>query len=202
MSHERGKLDIELLQSLADTGEIDTVIVGFTDHYGRVQGKRVDASFFVEEVAAAGTHGCNYLLTVDMDMEPISGYRFANWELGYGDFHMVPDMKTLRLASWLSSTAIVLCDLLDDTTEDFVSVAPRSILRRQIDRLDELGFSAKAASELEYYLYEESYREAADIGRLVQRGLSPHAGGARGVLQRGCSPAPISVRHSSRKFQG
>jgi len=164
MSQNRGKLDIDSLRVLTDAGDVDTVIVAFTDHYGRVHGKRVDASFFVEEVAAAGTHGCNYLLTVDMEMEPVSGYRYASWDLGYGDFHMVPDLSTLRTASWLQSTAIVLCDLVDDSTHDFVSVAPRSMLRLQIDRLAALGFSAKAASELEYYLYEESYREAAQKG--------------------------------------
>ena len=164
MPTDRGMLKIDGLTALAASGEIDTVIVAFTDHYGRLHGKRVDATFFVDEVAASGTHGCDYLLTVDMDMEPVPGYRYASWELGYGDFHMVPDMATLRIASWLPSSAIVLCDLVDTDTHDRVPVAPRSILRKQIERLEALGFTAKAASELEYYLYEESYREAADKG--------------------------------------
>jgi len=164
MTPERGMLDIESLRSLVDDGTIDTVIVAFTDHYGRVHGKRADASFFVDVIANAGTHGCDYLLAVDMEMEPVRGYRYASWELGYGDFHMVPDMETLRIASWLPSTAIVLCDLMDTVSHELVSVAPRSILRRQIDKLASLGFTAKAASELEYYLYEESYREAAQKG--------------------------------------
>ncbi len=108
MALERGMLDLESLRTMVDGGTIDTVIVGFTDHYGRLHGKRTDASFFVNEVADAGTHGCDYLLAVDMDMEPVPGYRYASWELGYGDFHMVPDMSTLRVASWLPSSAIVL----------------------------------------------------------------------------------------------
>ncbi|GMR01700.1 MAG: glutamine synthetase family protein [Acidimicrobiia bacterium] len=164
MAQVRGKLDIEELAARVDADAIDTVIVAFTDHYGRVHGKRFDATFFLDDVAGAGTHGCDYLLTVDMDMVPVAGYRYANWELGYGDFHMVPDLSTMRVAGWLPSSAIVLCDLIDDATHELVPVAPRSILRRQIDKLDALGFTAKAASELEYYLYEESYREAADNG--------------------------------------
>jgi len=164
MPSVRGMLDIEELTAAVNAEAIDTVIVAFTDHYGRVHGKRVDATFFLDDVAEAGTHGCDYLLTVDMDMVPVTGYRYANWELGYGDFHLVPDLATMRVAAWLPSTAIVLCDLVDDATHALVPVAPRSILRHQIDVLGALGFTAKAASELEYYLYEESYREAADSG--------------------------------------
>jgi glutamine synthetase len=162
MTLERGMLDIESLNALVASDDIDTVIVAFTDLYGRLHGKRVDASFFLTDVAEAGTHGCDYLLTVDMDMTPVTGFKYSNWDLGYGDFHMVPDMSTLRMADWLPATAIVLCDLVDDATDDLVAVAPRTMLRRQIERLDSLGFTAMAASELEYYMYEESYREAAD----------------------------------------
>lgn len=164
MTLECGMLDVEGLAAHVESGVIDTVIVGFTDHYGRLHGKRFDASYFLSDVTEVGAHGCDYLLTVDMEMEPVPGYTYANWELGYGDFHMVPDLATLRVADWLGSSAIVLCDLVDDTTHDLVPVAPRSILRRQIERLATLGLTAKAASELEYYLYEESYREAADNG--------------------------------------
>ena len=164
MTMERGMLDLESLSTLVAADSIDTVIVGFTDHYGRLQGKRFDASFFVADVAEAGTHGCDYLLTVDMEMNPVPGFEYSNWELGYGDFHMVPDMATLRIAGWLSATAIVLCDVVDDASDELVSVAPRSILRKQIERLESHGLSAMAASELEYYMYEESYREAADNG--------------------------------------
>jgi glutamine synthetase len=164
MTLERGMLDIESLNALVASDDIDTVIVAFTDLYGRLHGKRVDASFFITDVVENGTHGCDYLLTVDMEMKPVAGFEYANWELGYGDFHMVPDMATMRVADWLPATAIVLCDLVDDTTHDLVPVAPRSMLRKQIERLESLGLTAKAASELEYYMYEESYREAADNG--------------------------------------
>jgi len=94
-------------------------------------------------------------------MEPVPGYEFANWELGYGDFHLVPDMTTLRVASWLEKTALVLCDVEDDQEHNFVAVAPRSILRSQLSEAQNLGFSAMAASELEYYTFEDSYKMAA-----------------------------------------
>jgi glutamine synthetase len=158
MGHVRGMLTAEALTELAAAGEIETVIVAFSDHYGRLCGKRYDAEFFVEEIAAGGTHGCDYLLTTDMEMEPVPGYRFANWELGYGDMHLVPDFDTLRVASWLDRTALVLCDVQD------VPVAPRSVLRRQVAAAAELGLSAMAATELEYYLFATSYRDAAASG--------------------------------------
>ena len=157
-------LDLDSLSALVASDEIDTVIVAFTDHYGRLHGKRLDASFFITDAAEAGTHGCDYLLTVDMEMTPVSGFAYSNWEGGYGDFHMVPDMATLRVADWLPTTAIVLCDLVDDATHELVPIAPRSMLRKQIERLESVGLTAMAASELEYYMYEESYREAADNG--------------------------------------
>ncbi len=157
----RGQLSLDQLRSRVETDEIETVIVAFTDHYGRMHGKRLDAEFFVGEAANHGTHGCDYLLTVDMEMEPVPGYAYANWEFGYGDFHMVPDLDTLRVADWLDGTAIVLCDLADTDTGKLVPVAPRTMLRRQIERAREMGYEAMAASELEYFLYEDSYRDAA-----------------------------------------
>ena len=166
----RGMLTMAGLEERVSNQTIDTVAVAFTDHYGRVHGKRFDARFFLEETHEAGTHGCDYLLTVDMEMEPIAGYRYANWELGYGDFHMVPDLSTLRVASWLDRTAFVLCDLHDSDTHELVSVAPRSILRGQLQRMGSEGYTGKAASELEYFLYEDSYREAAERG---YQGLQP-----------------------------
>ncbi|MGI8517266.1 MAG: glutamine synthetase family protein [Acidimicrobiia bacterium] len=144
-----------------EAGEIDTIVVGFTDHYGRVHGKRFDADFFMTDVASYGTHGCDYLLTVDMEMEPVPGYTYANWELGYGDFHMVPDLSTLRVASWLDRTALVLADLHDPHDHELVRVAPRSILRRQLDAAAASGYTAQGASELEYFIYLDSYRQAA-----------------------------------------
>ena len=99
MAQIQGMLTLEQLTEQVQQGMIDTVLVVFTDHYGRFMGKRFDAEFFIQETVKGGTHGCDYLLTVDMEMEPVPGYRFANWERGYGDFHLVPDMQTLRLAS-------------------------------------------------------------------------------------------------------
>jgi glutamine synthetase len=155
-------LTLQQLQAAFDSGSIDTVVAAFPDLYGRLQGKRFDAGFFLSEVHSRGTHGCDYLLTVDMEMEPVPGYRYANWERGYGDFHMAPDLATLRTAAWLDRTALVLCDLYDPATHDPVPFAPRTILRRQVERLAEAGFEAKAASELEYYIFRESYRQAAE----------------------------------------
>lgn len=159
----RGMLTRNELQSLVP-GEIDTVVVGFTDHYGRLMGKRYDAEMFIEQIATGGAHGCDYLLTTDMEMEPVRGYRFANWELGYGDFHLVPDMDTLRRASWLDRSALVLCDVHDTKTHEPVAVAPRSILRRQIEATRAAGFDALAASELEHYFFRTSYEQAARGG--------------------------------------
>jgi glutamine synthetase len=154
-------MKLDELARLAKEGEIETVLVAFTDHYGRLLGKRFDAEMFVAEIARGGAHACDYLLTVDMEMEPVPGYRFANWELGYGDFHLVPDLATLRAASWLEKSALVLCDVKDEKTHEPVSVAPRSILKRQVMKGSELGYSAFAATELEHYLYRTSYRDAA-----------------------------------------
>jgi glutamine synthetase len=160
----KGILDIEQLRDMAAHGQIETVIVGFTDHYGRLMGKRFDAGMFIEEVCDHGAHACDYLLTVDMEMEPVPGYRFANWELGYGDFHLVPDPRTLRLASWLDKTALVLCDVKSEKTHDDVAVSPRAILRRQVDAASRLGYVSFAATELEHYLFRTSYRQAAQQG--------------------------------------
>jgi glutamine synthetase len=159
-----GMLTLDDLRKLVADDDVDTVVVGFTDHYGRLVGKRYDAGMFVDEVAADGTHGCDYLLTTDMEMEPVAGYRFANWELGYGDVHLVPDLLTLRRADWLDRTALVLCDVADSRDHTPVAAAPRTILRRQVDAAAAQGLTAMAATELEYYLYRSSYRDAAAGG--------------------------------------
>ena len=155
----KGKLSMEALRTLVGTEAIETVVVAFTDHYGRLVGKRCAADFFVEEVATAGTHACNYLLTTDMEMEPVAGYALANWEKGYGDFHLVPDLATLRLADWLDKTALVLCDVHQPNHQP-ENIAPRGVLKKQLAALQEEGFRSAAASELEYYLFEHSYRQA------------------------------------------
>src|SRR5437870_3863496 len=166
----RGLLSLEALRDLVAKGEIETVVVGFTDHYGRLLGKRFDAEMFLEDVVEGGAHACNYLLAVDMEMEPVPGYSFASWELGYGDFNLVPDFTTLRTASWLSHSAFILCDLKDEKTHEYVSVAPRSILRRQLDAAQALGYDAFAASELEHYIYRKTYAQAQAQG---YRDLNP-----------------------------
>ena len=166
----RGMLTLEELRTRINTGDIDTVVVGFTDHYGRLMGKRYDAEMFVESIAEDGAHGCNYLLTTDMEMEPVRGYRFASWELGYGDFHLVPDMATLRSATWLQRSALVLCDVHDVKTHAPVGIAPRSILRTQTNAAQALGFDTFAASELEHYLFRTSY---AAVSNGALRDLTP-----------------------------
>ena len=160
----RGMLNIDELHELVGKGEIETVVAGFTDHYGRLMGKRFDAEMFVEEIVRHGGHACDYLLTVDMEMDPVPGYRFANWELGYGDFHLVPDLATLRHASWLEKTALVLCDVKSEKSHDYVAVAPRSILRRQVDLARGKGYQAFAGTELEHYLFRTGFRDAARQG--------------------------------------
>ncbi|MEZ4703145.1 MAG: glutamine synthetase family protein [Rhodothermales bacterium] len=170
MSTLPGMLTPDSLQTLVEAGEIDTVLLVFTDHYGRFMGKRFDADFFIEDGLAHGTHACDYLLTVDMEMEPVPGYAYSNWERGYGDFHLVPDLSTLRVATWLDRTAMVVCDVHNEASHALVDVAPRSMLRRQMDRIAERGFTAMAGSELEYYIFENSYREAHELG---YAGLTP-----------------------------
>ena len=170
MTQLKGMLTRAELAERVEQGKIDTVLVAFTDHYGRLLGKRFDAGFFLEQGLEHGTHACDYLLTVDMEMNPVPGYRFANWERGYGDFHLQPDLATLRVASWLDKTALVLCDVHDVRTHELVALAPRSLLRRQCERAAAAGFVAQAASELEYYLYTDSYRDAAAKN---WRGLTP-----------------------------
>ena len=138
-----------------------TVLAAFPDAYGRLLGKRFDAEFFLDVVARQGTHACDYLLTVDMEMEPVAGYQFANWDKGYGDFHLVPDLTRLRVASWLDRTALVLCDVEDEATQARIPLAPRSMLRQQVEQAAQQGFQVMAGSELEYYLFQETYRDAA-----------------------------------------
>ncbi|MCA0232240.1 glutamine synthetase family protein [Runella limosa] len=160
MSKPKGLLTIEQLQDAVQQQTIETIIVAFTDHYGRLVGKRFDAEYFVNDVFESGTHGCNYLLTTDMAMEPVPGYSFANWELGYGDFHLVPDLSTLRIAAWLDRTAMVICDVKNEKTHEYVDIAPRSILRAQLEKASD--YTVFAASELEYYLFENTFRDAHD----------------------------------------
>ena len=155
-------MTLDELRAAVAGGQIHTVVVGFTDHYGRLMGKRFDAEFFLDDCAADGTHACNYLLTVDMEMEPVDGYASANWAGGYGDFHLVPDLATLRRAAWTDGVALVLADVIDDEAHAPVAVAPRTILARQVAELAAAGHRALAASELEFFLYRTDYRTASE----------------------------------------
>jgi glutamine synthetase len=154
---------IDALKADVAKGLIDTVIVAFPDMQGRLIGKRFQAEYFLEG-AIEETHGCNYLLADDIDMEPVPGYEAANWEKGYGDFVMKPDPATLMKAAWLEGTAIILADVLDHQHHEPVPHSPRAILQGQLARLQKLGFTANFASELEFYLFDESFRSAWDKG--------------------------------------
>src|SRR5207248_5699748 len=151
-----GMLSLEQLSTEAEAGTIDTVVTAFTDMQGRLIGKRIDISYFLDQVADHGIEGCNYLLALDMEMDPVPGYEMANWEKGYGDFAIVPDLSTLRRIPWLDRSALVLCDVSNhDATP--VAASPQQILIAQYERAQELGYTAQFASELEFYLYKESY---------------------------------------------
>ena len=158
-----GMLDVGKLRSAVEAGSIDTVILAFPDLYGRLLGKRLDASFFLSDVAG-GTHVCDYLFTVDMEMVPVPGYEYSNWDSGYGDMLLAPDLATMRKLAWLDRTALVICDAETEPGHRPVEVAPRSMLRNQVERLAALGFEAMAGSELEYYQFRTTYPEAARNG--------------------------------------
>jgi glutamine synthetase len=161
----RGMIDAKQLEKLAGAGEIDTVLCMFTDLQGRFMGKRVLPDFFLEEILGEeGLHACLYLLAIDMEMEPLPGYEYASWDTGYGDFRMVPDMSTLRICPWLDRTAMVICDIADEEDGAPVTVSPRQILRDQISKAAEMGFTVKTGSELEFYLFRDSYTDIADGG--------------------------------------
>ncbi len=155
-----GLLSVEDIESAIRGGEIDTIITAFPDHLGRLIGKRVVGDYFLDHVITRPLHACAYLLTVDMEMTPVPGFELTSWEKGYGDFRMIPDFSTLRVASWLDKTAIVICDLEAEESGEPVEEAPRSILRRQVERAEESGYSLFMGTELEFYLYDDDYRTA------------------------------------------
>ena len=153
-------LTLHELRDLVATDEIDTVVVAFTDMQGRLLGKRLHAEFFVDEMDAEHpVEGCNYLLALEMEMDPVPGYEIASWEQGYGDFAITPDMSTLRRVPWLEATALVLGDVgWHDGSP--VRPSPRQVLRGQMERAAALGFTPMVGSELEFYLLKETYAEA------------------------------------------
>jgi glutamine synthetase len=154
-----GMLSLDELKAEAESGAIDTVVTAFTDMQGRMIGKRIEIGYFLDEVADNGVEGCNYLLALDMEMDPLPGYEMANWEKGYGDFAIAPDLATLRRIPWLDRTALVLCDVANHDGSPVVA-SPRQVLIAQYERAHELGFTPMFASELEFYLYKESYAQA------------------------------------------
>jgi glutamine synthetase len=155
----QGMLTLEELRDRVERGAIDTVLTCFTDMQGRLMGKRVDGEFFLEDAAPHGIEGCNYLLALEMEMDPVPGYEMANWERGYGDFHMVPDLETLREIPWLDRTALVLCDVAWEDGSAVVA-SPRQVLKRQVERALERGYLPMFGSELEFYLFKDSFTEA------------------------------------------
>lgn len=152
-------MTLETLKQKIRAGEIDTIIVAFPDVFGRLVGKRLTAHYFLDSVAKHGTHGCNYLLTVNMEMDPVAGFKLANWDKGFGDFELRPDLSTLRPLPWQSATALILCDLFHHGGKP-VAEAPRNVLRAQLERLAQAGFHCKIASELEFYLFNTPFHDA------------------------------------------
>jgi glutamine synthetase len=163
-------LTLEELRVDVETGAIDTVIAAFTDMQGRLMGKRLHAEFFLEELDAGHeVEGCNYLLALEMEMDPVPGYALASWEKGYGDFGLEPDLATLRRVPWHEATALILCDVVWHDGSP-VAPSPRQILKAQVEKAHALGFDAMFGSELEFYLLRESYAEAHAKG---YRDLTP-----------------------------
>jgi glutamine synthetase len=159
-SRVSGRLSRAELEELVHNGEIETVVTVIPDLYGRLIGKRITGRFFLDETCDHGMHVCDYLLACDMEMDPVQGYAFTSWEKGYGDVLCKVDWSTLRRASWLEKSALVICDVFDERTGEPVAIAPRTMLRKQLARARDLGFSALGASELEFFAFKESFETA------------------------------------------
>ena len=164
-----GKLTLEELTTTAQNGEIDTVLAVIVDMQGRLMGKRFHADFFLDS-GVHETHCCNYLLATDMEMNTVDGYKSTGWQAGYGDYAMKPDLSTLRRIPWLEGTALVICDVLDHHGHEEIAHSPRSVLKRQSARLEAMGMKAMMATELEFFLFKESFEQAQENGH---RALSP-----------------------------
>ena len=162
-------MNLAHLKQQIRSGAIDTVVVALVDPFGRLVGKRFRADVFLDSVVEHGTHGCNYLLTVNMEMDPLDGFEVASWDTGFGDFAFVPDLDTIRILPWQPGAALVLCDhARHDGT--LVAESPRSVLRKQLDRIAERGMKCFCASELEFYLFNQTYHSAFADG---YRNLAP-----------------------------
>jgi len=158
-----GMLTLDELKAEVKAGTIDTVVCALVDMQGRLIGKRFHAGYFVDG-GYEETHGCNYLLGVDIEMEPVPGYKATSWEKGYGDFVLKPDMSTLRKTPWVAGTALVLCDVLDHHTHEDTPHSPRAILKKQLKRLEAMKMKAYMASELEFFLFDDSFEKAHEKG--------------------------------------
>jgi glutamine synthetase len=152
-------ISLDELRADVQTGAVDTVVVAFTDMQGRLMGKRVHAEFFLDDSVHHGVEGCNYLLALEMEMDPVPGYALASWDQGYGDFRLAPDLATLRRIPWLEGTALVLADVLWHDGSD-VKPSPRQVLKAQVARAEEMGYTPMFGSELEFFLLKESYEQA------------------------------------------
>ncbi|WP_162652794.1 glutamine synthetase family protein [Lentilitoribacter sp. Alg239-R112] len=167
-----GTISFDELIKLAEDGTIDTVLTCLVDMQGRLMGKRFHVSNFLES-AYKETHCCNYLLATDLEMATPDGYASTSWETGYGDYVMKPDLSSIRIVPWLEGTALVLCDVLDHHTHEEIPHSPRAVLKRQVERLSALGFEAKTATELEFFLFEKSFD---DIRKSGFKDLEPISG--------------------------
>jgi glutamine synthetase len=152
-------MNLPQLKAKIRSGDIETVIVAFPDVFGRLVGKRCTGQFFLDSVATHGTHGCNYLLTVNIEMDPLDGFKLANWDKGFGDFAMQPDSNSWRVLPWQEKTALVICDYVHHNGQR-VAEAPRSVLQRQVEALRKRGLTAFMASELEFFLFNQSFHDA------------------------------------------
>ena len=169
MPETTGMLTLDQLAQAVRADEIDTVILGFTDMQGRLVGKRASARLFLDTIAEHGAECCNYLLAVDIDMNTVDGYKISNWKTGYGDMVMKPDMSTLRRLPWLEATAMVTVDL-ESTSGEKIAPSPRTVLSTQRARLAERGWTCMGATELEFIIFDDTYREAWAKG---YKGLTP-----------------------------
>src|SRR3954467_1220551 len=156
-------LSLDELTGEAESGAIDTVVAAFTDMQGRLFGKRIQIEYFLDEVVEHGVEGCDYLLALDTEMEPVPGHAMHNCERGYGDFGSAPDMSTLRRIPWLDRTALVLCDVVNHDGSPVVA-SPRQVLIAVYEKAREAGFTPYPASALEFYLYKEGCAEAWEKG--------------------------------------
>ncbi len=181
----QGGLTLDELAAAVAEGAIDTVVVALVDMQGRLMGKRFQAEFFLRS-GHRETHGCNYLLATDLEMETVPGYKATSWASGYGDYTMKPDLATLRRTPWLPGTALVLCDVEDHRTHAAVPHSPRAMLKRQLERLDALGLRAMMASELEFFLFRQSFEEL-------------HAAGHRGLATLGAYNEDYHIFQTSKE---